>query len=401
MVLLNYKWYHSNYKQKSMLYLIFFVLLFTSCSDCRSNAVDKYKVIDFFKSENRIVYVDEIFDEITIFPLETSQNCLLDECPRILGITDTTLILSNMFNKIYVFSKKTGRFLYEVGKQGNGPDEYLLLDGTGVFNKSGQLVYANQGNKWIGMNVVDNQIKDRVKKPNLENWGSISGIVNLYRISDSLYISYINNLDGNAKYRLVTFDRNGKVLKYYPNTLMYNYKNKSVFPACNGNFYFYKDELYFYGGILIDTLYKVNADSIVPCFAFNLNKKKFPYERFGEQGFESWRYMSLQNVMEYPAKLLFTYQGDEFGRGFGYYDKMLDKTVLSLKEDEGVRFKQEKLPSYYPYYMDESGYTIGFWTAYQWLDFVEKQEDPFLIPDNLKNVKYDDNPILVVARVKK
>ena len=87
----------------------------------------------------------------------------------------------------------------------------------------------------------------------------------------------------------------------------------------------------------------------------------------------------------------------------------LKEIAANLKKDDSFMFKRrsgsffrdDSYPPFYPRYMDEEGTVAGYWTAPEWLEFVEERVGTVDIPENLRNVKYDDNPILVVARVKK
>ena len=71
-----------------------------------------------------------------------------------------------------------------------------------------------------------------------------------------------------------------------------------------------------------------------------------------------------------------------------------------MEKDGGFLFRQEIVPPFFFRYMDESGYVAGYWTAQEWNEFVEKQTRLDSVPENLKNVKIDDNPIMVIAHVK-
>jgi hypothetical protein len=68
---------------------------------------------------------DSIFSEIKAIPLETNENCLINQIDKVLFYEDKMLIL-DQFQKLYIFDIK-GKFLYEIAKQGRGPGEYLEL----------------------------------------------------------------------------------------------------------------------------------------------------------------------------------------------------------------------------------------------------------------------------------
>ena len=131
----------------------------------------------------------------------------------------------------------------------------------------------------------------------------------------------------------------------------------------------------------MDTIYTIKDTYLQARYAFHFNKKGFPYENMDSQEF--------------------TYRAGSFGEGVGFYDKGKKTTILCSKEDQAIHFRDESYPPFYPRYMDEEGNVAGCWEASEWLDFVEEHEGTIDVPENLRGVKFDDNPILVVARMKK
>ncbi|WP_233545671.1 6-bladed beta-propeller, partial [Parabacteroides sp. AM08-6] len=108
--------------------------------------------------------------------------------------TNDYVILSNTFNNACLFDRKSGQFIHNIGKQGGGPDEYYMLSSAGNFYKEKGLIYATRGNKWIGINIESNKVEDKVALPDIAKDGLVVGISNPYRLNDSLYIGYMNNL---------------------------------------------------------------------------------------------------------------------------------------------------------------------------------------------------------------
>ena len=381
-------------------YSFILLMVFCSCYNSERNADENVPVeIDFYAAEKRRIYVDELFDKIEVIPLETTPDCLLQDYPWIAGITDGNVLMKNDFVGACLFSRKEGRFIHNVGKKGQGPDEYILVGGT--FCKEKNLMYANRGNIWIGINIETNKVEERVKKPYFTNLKIAGGVDNPYRLNDSLYMGYINNITGDIKYKIAVFNRNGEAVHLYPNHLLYPKRNQNEFIYVPGIFYRYKKKLCFYSGIVMDTIYTIKDTYLQARYAFHFNKKRFPYENMDSQDFSILDYTTLRRFMEYDNKLLFTYRAGSFGEGVGFYDKGKKTTILCSKEDQAIHFRDESYPPFYPRYMDEEGNVAGCWEASEWLDFVEEHEGTIDIPENLRGVKFDDNPILVVARMKK
>ena len=374
------------------------IILFCSCSNTKKEG-KSWGEINFFSAEERRMYMDELFDRIEVIPLETNPNCLLQEYPRILGITDQYILVSNTFGNACLFDRKDGKFIHNVGQQGQGPDEYLVLGST--FDKREKLMYADKGNTWMGIHIETNRIEERIKKPRFTGFKIAGGVANPYRLDDSLYIGYINNVTGSVQYRFTLFNKEGESIKLYPNPFQHPVRITNSFYHCYGNFYRYKNDLCFYGGLIQDTIYTIQEDSFQKRYVFHFNEKPFPYGKLYSEETSVVNYTHLARFMEYDSYLLFTFNSNQFAKfGIGYYDRQKKMTVLCAKEDQTIHFRDENYPPLYLYYMDEEGNVAGYWSAQEWIDFVERKGDSFQVPENLRNVKFDDNPILVIAHVK-
>lgn len=51
----------------------------------------------------------------------------------------------------------------------------------------------------FGINIETNKVEERVKKPYFTNLKIAGGVDNPYRLNDSLYMGYINNITGDIK----------------------------------------------------------------------------------------------------------------------------------------------------------------------------------------------------------
>lgn len=382
------------------LVILICILLLTSCNDLEQKDGSLCITIDFIGAQQRCIYMDEIFDRIEIVPLETSSSCFLTGEPYVLALTDSFIVLSNSTRKAFLFDRKSGCFIHEIGKKGSGPNEYYYLLFDACFDQYHELLYANKGNKWIGMNIKDNIVGDFVHKPKMRGKDGILSVINPYRLNDSLYIGYVNNLTGEEKLKLVVFNREGEVIRHYWNSLQYNMDKKELISFCPGYFYNYDTDICFYGGAYKDTIYTVSENLLSPKYAIALNEKS-PYEVLGSSEYKSRDFNYLIHMMEYKSYLLFSYfEKGNLESGIGFYDKKREKTVRSGKTDGGFVFRGNERPPFFFRYMNDKGYVVGYWTAIQWIEFLEKYGQSLRVPEYLSNIKNDDNPIMIIAHVK-
>lgn len=72
----------------------------------------------------------DLLENVTLVPLETTDESLLGECHIIDTYTDE-IIVSDI-SSIYIFDGKTGKYKSKINKLGNGPEEYVSLNDVAV-----------------------------------------------------------------------------------------------------------------------------------------------------------------------------------------------------------------------------------------------------------------------------
>lgn len=98
--------------------------------------------------ENTIVVVEskldiphkasDIFADIELVPLETTDECLMSDVDKIVVAGDTIYLMDSRAKSILMFDRK-GKFLSKIHRWGRGPGEYLTLDDFTV-TRSGQII---------------------------------------------------------------------------------------------------------------------------------------------------------------------------------------------------------------------------------------------------------------------
>ncbi len=73
----------------------------------------------------QLLQIDSIFSELSIIPIETRNECLISQIFKIILYGDK-IFIKDKIGKLFVF-KINGKYLYEIGKKGRGPGEYIEL----------------------------------------------------------------------------------------------------------------------------------------------------------------------------------------------------------------------------------------------------------------------------------
>ena len=127
--------------------VIFLATVLTIIS-CKTSAELTCEAIDI-DSATRVdtVRFSRYLNPPQIIKLETNKNCIIQEIYRLDVFDDKLYILDEKSNRLIVFDSN-GRYLYDIGKNGNGNKEYLQISDVSIDrqNKVGYVWDEGRGN---------------------------------------------------------------------------------------------------------------------------------------------------------------------------------------------------------------------------------------------------------------
>ncbi len=371
------------------------------------------------------VPVSNIASEIEYIRLETGNDFMVGN-PHLINVKDS-LILFIGFRKLYVFNRSNGKFLYEISSFGRGPDEYSFTGS--IYDENEDLFYVNMGEKngnyiTVGYNFKGEIVKT-ISKPSLRNSDDNElPIGRFWPLNDSLCLGYIDNPMVYVPEKIVIFDNNGKFLKYYPN---YNFidKNESgsfSFSAHKSMFFNAKDTVRFFE-LHTDTVFNINSRTIEPRYHINMGDLLFPYNlRSSLNSPEYLKYFHILTMHESSRFLMFS-SGIYGIRHIVFYDKTLKRTLVCNTSTDLDFYKSENywgircigfsndLDQFVPIGTDKNFYINKddeFVTAIPALEvkrwFDRNPEKAAKLPEHLqdfRDIKAEDNPVVVIAKLKK
>ena len=368
-----------------------------------------YTVIPFEKGvENeKQVKLSEIAEKITFVPMETTDASLLTKvrANNIISVNGTIVI--PCFNMGAFAFDESGKFIAPISRKGQGPGEFTrFLSVAG--NSDRNLIYVKSSRKIIAFR-PDGTFVNEYKVPGIGLPWEYSIIM-----QDSITLSNIINATGQSQYRLILSNTQGDTLKAFPQYDRFEMPYGMNYAYCNNKenyLYQYKGESV-YHDYYCDTLYTVTRDSLLPRYLLDMGKYKLPknmrlevaivsrdYEEylmiekaeayFRPTFFENDRYIvmpyttwNLQDKRA-PAKLM-------------YYDRET-KECIKVKDDAFVNDMMGDLPFHPDARVAEN--ILGEW--WEATELMELAEEGVELPDNLKNLKEDDNGVLVLVHLKK
>ena len=368
-----------------------------------------YTVIPFEKGvENeKQVKLSEIAEKITFVPMETTDASLLTKvrANNIISVNGTIVI--PCFNMGAFAFDESGKFIAPISRKGHGPGEFTrFLSVAG--NSDRNLIYVKSSRKIIAFR-PDGTFVNEYKVPGIGLPWEYSIIM-----QDSITLSNIINATGQSQYRLILSNTQGDTLKAFPQYDRFEMPYGMNYAYCNNKenyLYQYKGESV-YHDYYCDTLYTVTRDSLLPRYLLDMGKYKLPknmrlevaivsrdYEEylmiekaeayFRPTFFENDRFIvmpyttwNLQDKRA-PAKLM-------------YYDRET-KECIKVKDDAFVNDMMGDLPFHPDARVAEN--ILGEW--WEATELMELAEEGVELPDNLKNLKEDDNGVLVLVHLKK
>ncbi|MBP3679596.1 MAG: 6-bladed beta-propeller [Bacteroidaceae bacterium] len=368
-----------------------------------------YTVIPFEKGvENeKQVKLSEIAEKITFIPMETTDASLLTKvrANNIISVNGT-IVIPCFYLGAWTFDKN-GKFIAPISRKGQGPGEFTrFLSVAG--NSDRNLIYVKSSRKMIAFR-PDGTFVNEYKVPGIGLPWEYSIIM-----QDSITLSNIINATGQSQYRLILSNTQGDTLKAFPQYDRFEMPYGMNYAYCNNKenyLYQYKGESV-YHDYYCDTLYTVTRDSLLPRYLLDMGKYKLPknmrlevavvsrdYEEylmiekaeayFRPTFFENDRYIvmpyttwNLQDKRA-PAKLM-------------YYDRET-KECIKVKDDAFVNDMMGDLPFHPDARVAEN--ILGEW--WEATELMELAEEGVELPDNLKNLKEDDNGVLVLVHLKK
>ena len=407
------------------------LLLFSSCADS-SRSSNELEEIDLYGAyrERSEVPVSNIASGIEYIRLESGEEFMLND-PHLVNVKDS-LILFIGFRKIYVFNRHSGKFLYEISSFGRGPGEYSHT--TNIYDEKRDLFFVSYGSNKRDTNNFQvyyahdfaGEVVKAVSKPHVFNQdGEEMPISRFWPLDDTLYVGYADNLSGNLPEKLVIFDRDGKFINSFPNYNTYTgYQDLTSFiiSTSKGKFFNAGDTVRFYEEHT-DTIFDINYQQIKPRYRINMGELLFPYHmRISADRSEYPKYFQVNTMHESSGFLVFSVSIDNFCH-LVYYDKAKKETMVCNMPSESDFYRQieftrarctgfvNDLDDFVPIGTDKNFYINGsdeFVTLIPALEvkrwFDSNPEKASMLPQHLRalgDIREEDNPVVVVAKLKK
>lgn len=381
---------------KNYFTLFLWLPLFFSCGPAPLQSYEAIKEIMINPEEvEPILDLSEVLeDSIEIIPLETNDKCLISNIKRVEFYKDKIYVLDET-NGILVFDSQ-GKFQNRIGRQGNGPGEYVRLWNF-TFKGDSILMKEMVGQKYI----IYDLNSDFYREIPYDTWHFevlLFGNDTIYQISN-----YDTDKQGN--YNLFKFDlRTSEVIASY---ISYEekYKNRSGYGLNRYASRFGDAATLIYP--FNDTIYTVKKDTVYPSYVLHFTSRNLPEDvDVDREDFSRYvhrnRFLKGLEYLQSTERFMLGYYVD--------YDQfkylLYDKQTSAYKVGSMVQLSQLGELNMHYFYTTTTGDLIfvkqAEWLISSWKWAREKCSDMYRdkMDRLIVSLNEDSNPVLFKVRMK-
>jgi hypothetical protein len=398
--------------------IMIIALVLVNCSgkkahpDNKSEVNDKIasQVLHFPKSGEDTLKASYFADTVIYIPLETTKESFIESIYQ-LWMNDSVILINNWGGGLLMF-KQNGKFIKQIGKKGRGPGEYGSIYHFDVIRDT--IYISSTVRRGFLRYTFDGTFCDEIKL----NY-------------EPVYFS------STADQKLTCYDQGaGKIYVYNktlhapPDTITVEYgvtidRYKYMVYLLSGYNYLQKTQTgLLFNSFLSDTVWNITGDKKEPAFILNMKDKLLPYDRqieFSKGDFERYQKManpySFVHLIPFPSMtFIFQFHHTIYADDAGYEAIYLNNTKTgeikkfstSYIYDDIVskqKLSNERHTYFYPIYPED--YLVTTKKPLDVLKYLEQnkgnsKEVPSLSSLNqMKTIKEDDNPVLVLIKIKK
>lgn len=335
------------------------------------------------------IMLNELASDIRYVPLETTDDCLMNNEFYIMQYTGEDIITSGIFH-----FDKNGKFLNKIGSKGQGPEEYL--QGLFAFGDwKNKLLYVQN---WTTLTCYgfDGTFVRSVPTPQLN-----MGAAGLFDENHILYSNDIYYADKANPIQLYMVDsQNGKTVSKWRGHLEENKKYGMILTS--RDFMYNYDNSLFYKPALENVIFKIlSPKKRQLVYKFDCSGKDIDVSADEVDPKKRFQFLSVYWAKE-TAQYLFVNYGMKNISRLGIYDK-------EKKTFTNVTIKDNLAGGYdiHSAWTSDDNHLLMIYYAGGLLQDKEKRYSTGLLPERkkeldelLKNIKEDDNPVVILVTLK-
>ena len=409
---------------KTLLLFASVMILLASCAERKNDNISS-NVIDIESSMQNVakLKVSDFGNSIRYIPLETTDDCLIDDRAIVKVLKDYIVIESNQI--CYLFDKKDGKFISIIGHRGQDPEAYS--SNTSFTDEKEEYLYF--------LKQPDNLIKyDMTGKFS----GKITfpvppGLASYYLLTDNEIITYHSGINSSYNFTLAFHDTTG-ALKDTTDLLLpaqeetisdimdvsvirgsdifgcwaetgaviinYRNDNKLIIAPNAATLWNHAGNVRFKENF-IDTVYNISDGILTPYITFNTGSLNWPANERTSKNNNNKRvfisYVSENNSFVFFQCITGLYT-DEHILYNGLFNKKTGETKLG-KNSDGIQDDMSGFMTFKPNAMSTAGELVSMVDAVTVMEWVEKNPEA---KNNaklsfLKDFNDEMNPVVIIV----
>ena len=349
--------------------------------------------------------MSEYFESIEYIQLETGPDCFVGASPNVYVLNDYILVTSQ---NCLLFERKTGKFIRQVGRKGNGPNEYSRIPGGIFVNEESPSVYLHGGK-----NLLEYSLSDSTALPQSSySPGGIAAFGKIVYIANNLWAVGILDPDGKAANQLLFFDRKD-VIDSIPNPHKFTMREDAFDINFMEHLFYCYDNNVYYKNLYNNTIFKIVDRKLQPAWILDIGNfqphyllKENPsviHNKFPD-------YYIVNSIIETDKCLFISLRYDRKDKDYVYNKKTRNIVSLTSIDQKG--------------FINDIDGGVSFWpnSSSQSQELVK-----ILLPDNIKEhmnnksanietikdkkghgklkemsagLSENDNPVIMIAKLK-
>ncbi|HCV16420.1 MAG TPA: hypothetical protein DF637_08825 [Rikenellaceae bacterium] len=390
------------------IFISVFLLLCFGCSPITEQTDSKVIDIAAKVRTGEIVNLSHIADEIRYVPLETKKESLIDGgIIYVFFEKGHIYVVDNTNVKIF---DSNGKYLSTINRLGRGPEEYSDILNANVDPQSGNVTIFSYSGKLKEYDINGNFISS-VQIPDLKG----CDFLNCIKFDDNTYLSSVQQrTDKGIEYSLVAFDALSKVKLIIDNPADNSELNVARIPSLLR----FEDKIrIIHRDVDMDTVYSLTTDmKLEESFIFNYGKYKMPYNKSNYKeilGSKTSNNISLSgDVIESGNYLFlkFNFRGiktESYERRWnivcGIFNKVDGKLTLMkepVKGKLGFRNDIDTGLVFWPYSQCSDNYLLSMYPADKFKTLADSSVSSAKVKEIAAKLDENDNPVVVIVKVK-
>ncbi|MPM75836.1 hypothetical protein SDC9_122830 [bioreactor metagenome] len=370
---------------------------------------DLRHIVDIDKiDKSQAVLLSTLFKRVKTIILESTENSIIGRINSLQTYKDLIIIMDKTISKgIFVFDK-SGKFLYKIGDNGQGPGEFVeISDYTLDVKKEKVYVLDNQRQLINVFNLLTGEFAEVIKLK-----GDYIRSFHLQFIEDCLYTDAYSWKKSEDNFLLREIDiKTGSQINCWMRNFDYNKNSSDLYFTGNGVFYSRNSIRPKFIQLFMDTVISIDQGRIVPYLA--IKSKKLLTEKDIENAkgnsidekISSFltidKIFHIENFIEFGNKVYFEYRQKNM-KNFVVYDIDTKKTIVSRRIINDLIYKKHVGQILLPHFchVDNSG-VYGYVHPMEMDKFIESAKRNQL-SDNLDKIKIiksldsNSNPVIFI-----